>query len=53
MAHDATSSTIVGDILKDTHSAGSADDPTHVCKSFLSESSSAKWARRSAVVNEQ
>ena len=52
-AHDATSSTIVGETLQDTHSAGSADDPTYVCKSSLPESSSAKWARRSAVVNEQ
>ena len=41
-AHDATSSTIVGETLKDTHSAGSADDPTYICKSSLSESYSAK-----------
>ena len=52
-AHDATSSTTVGETLNDTHSTSITKDPTSACNSSLPENSSTKWARRSAVVNEQ
>ena len=56
IAYDASSSTAVGETLHNTHSIATTEDPTlntHVSKGSPSEGSSAKWVKRSAMVNEK